>query len=265
MSIPWKYRSRSIKSPAPMSPLGGKRWPSVRWVPTIASTWWTAEWWVAAGWRRNWSIRWKWQRWVKCDKKLGISLVRFHKPLINLYYLYWGLFALRVNPHYIPWWLDVISRTSLDIDILQFSHVKTILYAFHIRHAGSCCHTSHVAIVHRSSCHDSMMNGYHGITFPGPSWPFWVQTSIAKPRRCGAAWFGASSHIGEPPHSRLEMRIGHDGNNGNNGTEVANSVLLTLEVDESFGHTGPGTPLASIENRSCSGSGDRPIQEILYI
>ena len=49
------------------------------------------------------------------------------------------------------------------------------------------------------------------------------------------------------------MRIGHDGNNGNNGTEVANSVLLTLEVDESFGHTGPGTPLASIENRSCSG------------
>jgi len=71
--------------------------------------------------------------------------------------------------------------------------------------------------------------------------------------------------VNRPHSTRLEMRIGHDRNNGNNGTEVANSVLLTLEVDESFGHTGAGTPLASIENRSCSGSGDRPIQEILYI
>ncbi|CAL1147783.1 unnamed protein product [Cladocopium goreaui] len=57
-----------------------------------------------------------------------------------------------------------------------------------------------------------------------------VEVTKMGEMRCGAAWFGASSHIGEPPHSRLEMRIGHDGNNGNNGTEVANSVLLTLEA-----------------------------------
>lgn len=76
------YQSISIQKHQ-IPPMGGKRWRSVLWVPTIAFTWWTAEWWRAAGWRRNWSIRWKWQRWVRCDKKLGRTLVTWYWNILE--------------------------------------------------------------------------------------------------------------------------------------------------------------------------------------